>query len=221
LLALNQAAAPSGVVLRVNETGNPWAVLREDGVRCKVATQVERQHGILRVVLGLTVCWGAPVQLPRELRADCDGVPLQCLNVAQTLETLYGTATAPTSATTPGLDAAAASFAAVSEREDYRVPSNYKRLQQSVDDAQARSVAVPANPALVTVPGVAYPGPALLGDARALGAFLQQRQLYRPGEAEQVGWVIFSGPALRHGGVVHLDIDLGQGVRHLTFTLPK
>jgi len=216
LAALNQAAAPRSVLARVTEGGNNWAVLREDSVRCKLMARVERQRRLLHVAVGLTVCWGPQVTLPKDVRASCNGMPLQCLAVAETLDALYS----PTSAKRPTPDRRSTSFAAVSEREDYLVPSNYKRLQQEVDAAAASGAPTPES-ALASVPGLSYPGPAVLGDARALSAFLQQRQLYQLGEPERVGWLVFAGDALRDGQTIEIDIDLGRGPCRLTFTVPK
>src|SRR5262249_23996526 len=72
LLALSQAAAPGEGLLRVAEDGNPWVLVRRDGVRCKVLARVERQRRLLQVVLSLGVCWGPQVLLPRDVQAACD-----------------------------------------------------------------------------------------------------------------------------------------------------
>jgi hypothetical protein len=217
LLALTQAAAAHTQLLRVTEGGNPWVVVRQGGVRCKLMARIERERGILQMALGLTVCWGAQMELPREVTATCDGVPLCCLSAAETLERLYGK-----SRSTPAAPPAeACSFAAVSEREDYRIPTNYKRLQQATDGAAAGSTMPAPGPALATLPGVPYPGPAVLGDARALSGFLQQRQLHQAGELERVGWIIFAGEALRRGSVIDIAVDLGQGPLHVSLVVPK
>jgi hypothetical protein len=217
LLALSQAAAPKEKLLRVTEDGNTWVILREGAVRCKLMTRLERSRCLLHVAVGLEVCWGPQLSLPREVCASCDGTPLQCLSVAETLEVLYGSGSEKKRDAEPN----AHSFAVVSEQADYRMPTNYKRLQKAQEEAASKSQPVPTQPALVTVPGLSYPGPAALGDARALSAFVQQRELYQAGEPERVGWLMFSGPALRQAQTIKLDIDLGQGPNHLTFMLPK
>jgi hypothetical protein len=217
LFALSQAATPREQLLRVTEGGNPWVVLRQDGVRCKLTSRVEPHRAVLQVALGMAVHWGNQAELPREVLATCDGVPLRCLTVAGTLDALYSAGR--TSGQRSGQDAC--TFAAVSEQEDYLIPTNYKRLQQAVSDAASDSGNPPLGPALATLPGVAYPGPAVLGDARALCGCLQQKQWYRPGEPERVGWIMFGGEVLRHGSVISLDVDLGQGPVKLTFTVPQ
>src|SRR5439155_2268186 len=52
LLALSQATAGGAPLLRVTEGGNPWTVLRQDGMRCKATARVEPRRGLLQVVLG-------------------------------------------------------------------------------------------------------------------------------------------------------------------------
>jgi hypothetical protein len=175
--------------------------------------RVERQRGLLHLAVAEAVCWGPQATLPREVQASCNGVSLQCLTVAQALDTLYGgKAARPAQA-----DAASCSFAAISEREDYLLPINYKRLQQELDQAQPQSRTIPAFAAL---PGVAYPGPALLGDARALSGFLLQRQIYTPGQPERIGWLVFAGDVLRNASAVQVVIDLGNGPVQAVFALP-
>ena len=119
---------------------------------------------------------------------------------------LYGDPTSRRSATGDSC----CSFAEVSERDDYLMPTNFKRLHANLYDQQRRSVLPPLLPALATLQGVSYPGPAILGDARALTAFLLQRRLYRPGDSELTGWALFSDPVLQHGGLIELLIDLAK-----------
>lgn len=214
LLAVSQAAAPQEGRLRVTEDGNTWVLIRQDGIRCKLMARVERQRGLLHLVVAEAVCWGEQAMLPQEVRASCNGVPLQCLTVAESLDALYGSK----QARPPQPDAASYSFATTSEREDYLLPANYKRLQQELDKAQPQSRPTPA---LAALPGVAYPGPALLGDARALSGFLLQRQIYTPGQPERIGWLIFSGDVLRSASAVQVIIDLGKGPIHADFALAR
>ncbi len=215
LLPFLQGVAPGEPQMRVTEGGNPWVVLRQDGTRCKVMARVERTRGLLQVVLSLAVCSGPPVQMPVDVRAFCDNEPLACLTVAETLELLYG----KRKQNEAGAAETTGSFASVSERADYLLPTNYKRLQEA--QANAGRSTVPAVPALATVAGVAYPGPAILCDARALCAFLLQKQIYQAGEPERVSWLMLSGPALRKGGTLQLTLDLGKGPTSLTFALPQ
>src|SRR5262249_14850971 len=90
LVALSQLAAPEPALMRITEDGNPWILLRQDGVRCKIMARVERSRGLLQLIISLGVCWGPQVLLPAEIQASCDGRPLQCLTAADTLELLYG-----------------------------------------------------------------------------------------------------------------------------------
>jgi hypothetical protein len=173
------------------------------------------------MAVSLGVCWGQAGTLPGEIHATCDESPLQCLTVAETLDALYGQ-----QARSPMRESqnhAEYSFLAVSEREDYLLPTNYKRLQHEVDQTQVAKGAIAPRivPALAVVPGMAYPGPAVLGDARALAGFLLQRQVYQEGEPERTGWLVFSGEALRHGKTLRVMIDLGHGLRTLNFTVPN
>src|SRR5205823_445959 len=181
--------------------------------------RVERNHCLMHVAVSLGVCWGSPTNLPLDVQATCDGAALQCLTVSEALDALYG---GPRQAgpTGPG-SANANSFRAVSERADYLLPTNYKRLQHALDEEAKDSTAPPPGPAFATLPGLGYPGPALLGDARALSGFLLQRQVCQPGEPERVGWLVFQGDALRHGRPVQVSVDLGHGFNHLMFSLPQ
>jgi hypothetical protein len=219
LVALGQAAAPQEPVLRVTADGNPWVLIREGGIRCKVMARVERTRGVMHVAVALGNSWGAPVTLPGEIHASCNGVPLQCLTVAETLETFFG---APkTRRANDSHPPEKESFCKVSEQDDYLMPTNYRRLQRAADEAAKDSSSPPPLPAFATLPGIEYPGPAILGDARALSGFLLQRQIYQAGESERVGWLIFSGDELRRGGAVQIIVDLGHGPHQLMFSLSK
>jgi hypothetical protein len=68
--------------------------------------------------------------------------------------------------------------------------------------------------------GTPYPGSPVLGDARALSAFLMQQQLLQPGEPEVSGWLVFSHNSVRQGGKLRLEIDLGKGTKRLEFAVP-
>jgi hypothetical protein len=216
LVALTQTAAGDQPLIRVSDGGNSSLVIREGGIRCKLTARVERERGILHLVVSLGASWGDKQLLPTEIRADCNGRPLRCLSAADALELLYGDAGKVTG---KPVNESASSFAQVSEREDYLIPSNYKRLeqenQQGMDTLRSRP-----QPALAAVPGVLYPGPAVLGDARALTSFLLQREYYEPGQPERVGWILFAGESLRDGCEVDVDLDLGSGMRRIRFTLP-
>ena len=66
----------------------------------------------------------------------------------------------------------------------------------------------------------AGPGPAVLGDARALTGILLQRQLFRPGDPERTGWIVFAGESLNAGGAIDIDLDLGSGLQRFRFAVP-
>lgn len=216
LNALCCAVAPQETLLRVTDHGNPWVAIRRGGVRAKVLTRVERRHGLLQVAMTMGVHWGDPLTLPVEIQAQANGKPLPCLGVSEVLDRLYGTPSTPADS-----DPAAYSFAASSERQDYLIPSNYKRLEQATEGSATTKPAGPSLPALASLPGIVYPGPALLGDARALCGLLLQRQIYRPGDPERTGWILFGDDILRQAASVQLTVDLGTGPIHLAFELPS
>jgi hypothetical protein len=217
LLAIAQRAAQSEEMLRVTEDGNPWILIRDGDVRCRITARVERESGLMQLVLSLGVVrGGAPTELPCEIRATCNGKPLRCLTVADALEQLYDPKprrelSQPEEDTT---NSDQYSFAAISHADDYQVPTNYKRLQDQTKRAGGL-------PALAVIPGTFYPGSPVLGDARALTAFVLQRQLCQPGDPDKIGWVIFSGESLKAGGTVSVAIDLGSGPRQVNFLIPQ
>jgi hypothetical protein len=215
LIAVTQSIAPEQKVVRIADHGNPWMVIRDDGVRCKLMARVERGRGLLQVVMSLVTCWGDEILLPVEVRAFCNDHPLRCLSAADTLELLYGRPQWLDKQT----EEVDCSFAAVSEADGYLIPTNYKRLYEETAIAFRRTTSPPP-PALISVPGVSYPGPAILGDARSLTGIMLQRQLFQPGGSEQTGWIMFADPALRRGGKVEVEVDLGHGPVKLAFSVP-
>jgi hypothetical protein len=70
------------------------------------------------------------------------------------------------------------------------------------------------------IPGQIYPGPALLGDARALTGILLQRELLAASDSEKTGWILFAGESLKRGTQIRVEIDLGNGMRQLELKLP-
>jgi hypothetical protein len=216
LRALEHGVARSEKTIRVFEDGNPWIVIREANVRSKLTARVERTSGLMQVVMTLELLAGPPVLLPVEVTATCQGMPLQCLTVAEALETLYGRVP-PDERVKSSNDSSLIdhrSFAVVSQRDEYLVPTNYKRLQEETKRAAGL-------PAFAVVSGTSYPGSPLLGDARALAQFALQPQLCQPGEPERIGWIIFSGEALKQGGRIQIDVDLGHGPIPIAFLVPK
>ena len=150
--------------------------------------------------------------LPVEVKASFDDKPLNCMNVSQSLEMLYRS-------TNPPLDDQVdhSSFATVSEQDDFLIPTNYRELDIELQERKPISMPVPA---LATVPGEVYPGPAILGDARALTGFMLQRHWLEPGGQEKTGWILFAGGEVKLASRVSVEIDLGYGLRKIDFMLP-
>ena len=196
LTALSQVAAPKHRMIRINENGNPWILLRKDGLRIKLMGRAERETGLLQLVFEQSLCWGYETVAIDEVSVTCDGTPMRCLSVAETLQALYGEP-APLDPE-PGSDSF--SYAAVSERDDYFVPVNYKALFERYSNAVRHSTQPTPVPAFACVAGESYPGPAILGDARALAAFLMQRRVLQAGEKPAVHWLVFSSDRLKEGG---------------------
>jgi hypothetical protein len=101
------------------------------------------------------------------------------------------------------------------------LPTNYKRLCQEIIDESEEKAPTPQQPALASLPGIAYPGPALLGDARALMGCLLQRQIYECGAPERTGWILFGGDSLRQGESIEVAVDLGGGLKTYRLSFPK
>ncbi len=213
LSALAQAASPKHKIVRMICANRPAVVVRDEGVRCIVTPRVERTRGLLQLNLATTVHWGPAALLPAEVRAACGNFRLQCLTLPQTLELLYGDFQAR------DRDEDAQSFAHVSEQEDYLIPFNYQRLQNELNAAALDPRK--SRPCFLDLPDLQYPGPAILGDARALTEFIQQRETVSAGQNERLGWVIFGGDALRHAEQLQITIDLGRGPLTLDFALPE
>ena len=112
---------------------------------------------------------------------------------------------------TQRLAGTSSSFREVSEREDYLLPTNFKRLDERVQAAAKRGTAPPPLPALATLQGVSYPGSAVLGDARALGLFLARRNICHPDDPDRIQWLVFHDAALKRATQVTLHLDLGEG----------
>lgn len=211
LIALTHAIAPATSTFRVAEGGNPTLVIRDGSVRANVVLRVERNIGLAQLVVTLANCHGKDLLLPVEVRVQCADEPLKCLTVANALELLYGE---------PGADLGkvSASFAETSEREDYLLPVNYKRLRQRDDDRRGLAR---QSPAFASLAGMRYPGPALLGDARALTGIMLQQQILERGEQAQTGWILFHGKQLRSAEQVDVTLDLGNKPKSYRFMLPK
>jgi len=216
LRILSQSVADDVPAMRVNEDGNPWIMIREGDVRCLITARLEREHRMLQLIVSLTNCGFDNVMLPANVEARCDQRHLRCLSCSEVLDRLYDPqARRKTDLASVGAE----NFAEASEREDYLVPTNCRRL---IDETGGTRDSFPATtPAFAAVPGVPYPGPAVLGDARALSSFLLQRQIYSPGQPENSGWIIFAGESLETSEQVEVSIDLGNGPTRCLFLFPK
>lgn len=209
LLALSHATAQQTTAFRVSEGGNQAFVIRDGGLRVQVLIRVERSLGLAQVVMTTMNCWGPATMLPVEVTTSCEGEPLQCLTVADSLELLYGDPAAhPVNGTS--------SFAETSEREDYLLPFNYERLAENFD---SRGITSP-RPALASLPGANYPGHALLADARALTGIMLQRKLLKRGERADTAWLIFAGAPARTAEKIDVGMDLGNGLKTYRFMIP-
>lgn len=204
LLRLLHGTAPESEQIRVTEDGNPWVIVRDNGVRCKMFPRVERFRGLMQLVVTLQVLWGEERVLPGNIRVTCDGEPLEILTAAQTLSVLYDDSV---SEKRSDGEARRIDYRDVAGLESYVIPTNYKRLAAKYEE-ETRLVFHPPQPALVSVPGLSYPGPAILGDARALGAYLLTPELYVPNAPPRTGWIMFQSDRLKSGGHIRIEIDL-------------
>lgn len=211
LLKLSQAIAAEQPTLRISEEGDPWLFIRDNGINAKVMLRVERRTSLLHVILSLANCSANPILLPVEVKAQCGEQPLSCLKVAATLDTLYGTGETE--------ETQSSSFAVVSESEDYLLPTNYKQIAAQSERMVAAN-GFTLQPAFAALPGIAYPGPAPLADARSLAGFMMQQEELAPGDPERTGWIVFTGKSLREAKEVTLQLDLGAGPKPYRFMLP-
>jgi hypothetical protein len=214
LRALEAQVASEQPVMRLNRDGNPYVIFRRNGVSCQLTARVERSHGILQVIAALCNCSGSPKMLPVEMTATCDGHPLGCLTCAGAIERLYG----PPSK--KPVEPIRTSFARVSEDDEYLMPTNCRHYLDKMAE-RFRETVPSTQPALAAIQGTPYPGPAVLGDARAMAAFLLQRRVYATGEPEHVGWTLFGDNCLTTGEHIEIAIDLGAGVERYTLVVHK
>jgi hypothetical protein len=215
VIQLQRAAAPESPIMRVSEDGNPWVLIRQQNVLAKLMIRVERRRGLVQVIVEIRP-FDESRPLPLDLRVSCNDVPQRCLTAAEAMSLLYGER--------PSLEEGNArdvtSFAAVSERDDYLIPTNYQRLEESFRERSRHAPAV-TMPAFMSLRGMAYPGSAVLGDARALSAFLLQREIHDPSRPQtKLGWVVYGGQELKEGGQLRVDIDLGNGPLQVAFQIP-
>jgi hypothetical protein len=213
LIGLAHSCLPDASQTRVALDGNPWVLLRDDSVRCKTMLRKERRSNLVHLVMSLKVCWGDPKKLPVSLAVKCQGRPLSCLGVAEVLDRLYGDK--KKSRNTNGT----VSYGEIAEHDEFVTPVNYRALEAKLANDQHLANIRPY-PAFATIGRYAYPGPPVLGDARALAAFALQPRMYAADDAEQTGWVVFDGSTIPSGKSYEVDIDLGSGPQSVRFNVP-
>jgi hypothetical protein len=212
---LAYSLAPETPVLRVVDNGNPALVIRDQGINSKLISRVERSRGVLQVVLACQNVTGQELLAPREVIAWCDGQPLQCLTAAETLDRLYRLEPAE-----PETGETSKSFRATSSRDDYLIPTNYNSLCESLASKNVDLRSETLQPAFAVIADSAYPGVAVLGDARALMGILWQPQVLPPRDREKTGWIVFAGDELKQGRTLEVHIDFGGGMRVFRSALP-
>jgi len=215
LVALAHACVPERTPVRVIEDGNLWVLVKDDAVRCKIMIRKERYSQLLHVVVSLKVCWGPPRKLPVGLTASCDGQALSCQSVAGVLDQLYADERDKDDS-----DAAVVSYNEISELDEFLIPVNYRALEAKLADDQ-RLASLRPHPAFAVVGGYAYPGPPVLGDARALSGFMLQPRVFSADESEHVGWVVFDSSTVPDGEFYETTIDLGSGPQTIRFKVPN
>ena len=212
LQAVGLASLPNRTPIRVVESGNPWVLLRDDSVRYKLMLRKEQRTGLVHLALSVKVCWGPEVVLPIDVTLHSDGKTLPCLDVQQTLNRLYG----------PELkrpaESVSSTFARIATQDEYLVPANYRDLETRHAE-KYRLANVRTNPAFATVGGIAYPGPPVLGDARALASFLFQPKRFGEDDQEYTGWVVFDGADL-NSNEIDVTLTLSSGSSTVRFRIP-
>jgi hypothetical protein len=214
LVALAHTCVPERQAVRIVDEGNPWVLLKDGAVRCKLMLRKERNSNLIHVVTSLKVCWGQPRKLPRALGMNCDGNPLRCLSVSEVLDQLYGEKKRDD--TQPAL----AAFTEIAESDEFVTPVNYRLLETKLAKDQRLASSRPY-PAFAVVGGYAYPGPPVLGDARALSGFMLQPRVYSSEEPEHVGWVVFDATSQAGRGDFEVVVDVGSGPQHVHFRIPN
>ena len=214
LISLAHSCVPDDTPLRLVEGGNSWILLKDEGVRCKVMLRRERRSGLIHVVMGLKLCWGAPRKLPAAVTVRSKGTELSCLSVPQVLRVLYGEAKDEKD------EQPVTRFQEIATDDEYITPVNYRQLEARLSEDQ-RLASIRPTPAFAVVGGYAYPGPPVLGDARALSGFLLQPRVYAADEPEHVGWIVFDGRKLSDEEAFELTVDLGNGPRTVQVRVPN
>lgn len=213
LTAIAHAATPEAQPIRLVEDGNSWILIREDGVRCKVMLRREQASGLIHVVMNLKLCWGESRRLPVNVVVRSDREELSCLSVPEILDVLYDDSRKTSSADR------VQRFKAIASSDDYVTPVNYRKLEAKLAKEQ-RLASIRPVPAFAVVGGYAYPGPPVLGDARALSGFLLQPRKYSADEPEHVGWVIFDGRAVQDSEHFEVEIQFEEKTHTVRFRVP-
>jgi hypothetical protein len=179
----------------------------------------EEQTKLVHLVMSLKVCWGEPKTLPGDLRLFNDGRELSCLNVSQVLNRLYDDPK-KRERNESAQKQLVTTFNQIAGEDEYLIPTNYRELE-ALRAANSRLANIRPTSAFAVVGGYAYPGPPVLGDARALSSFLLQPRIYAADEPEQVGWVVFEAPKKGSGEDFELVVDLGSGPQKIQFRIPS
>lgn len=182
--AILQSMHSQHSVVRYKDAENDWVYIRSGREAYKLTLRYERSTGLLHLVMAVKNCWGPPLAMPLDVEVWGPGQePLRCLTVADVLEVTHGD---------PDSVAAKSGFthyAHAAEREDYVLPTNYKRLA-SKEQEQSTALRMPA---FAYLDGASYPGSPVLGDARILAALFMRPSLRDSREPKQMGWMVFRG----------------------------
>jgi hypothetical protein len=202
LRSLEDALLPEGKVVRTSDDGVEWLTLRGAGLVVRASLRVNREKKLGQLLLSLQKVEGDDELLPRDVVVERQGKPCHCLTASEVLERLYGSSGAAPLAGN-------GRFAVVAEREDYLTLGNYRRLEAR------RLVAKPkrsdaGEPRLAGFAGVPYPGPPILGDARALAAFLLRKEKLGPRDGERTAWLFFDLAPMSSGESIRVSIDIGR-----------
>ena len=193
--------APDLVPIRYQANQRSWVHFRDQDIRLRFQTRVSPEHGMIHLILGVQNHGVNEKLLPANIQVVVNDSPTSCLSAAEVLERIYGEP--------QRRSAGEKDFATASESSRYLVPSNFDKLAESYEGMD-ESESFPAMLPEITQP---YPGPAILGDARALSGLLMQRHLLKPGREELSGWVVFGTQPFDSNSEIVLKIDLGNGQR--------
>ncbi len=161
--------------LKITDGDHAWLVHRSPDLQLKLTARVERHRGLMQLVVTMDNISGQPLLMPRDVSAFCNGQAVKCLTVAETLEVLYG----DPAWSENDLTSEQTSFAVVSERDDFLLPTNFKRLDAAMTERFQQQAQSPPSPALASIPGEVFPGSAVLGDGdQGLSQHLRGQRLH-------------------------------------------